>query len=159
MLFGRGCQLPEILPNYLVYYSKVHTTWGSPTHLHISPILQRPRTGHSREIASRIGLSPHFEEVLSNRRDLRVVHLCVDRIPILQLIPIGMIDEPRAIRDIMHEQTPEQIPSNDWLNLFLCSFDNGVKLRECWCGIVACPVVFAGEVDAVGAPDGGNVVG
>ena len=82
--------------------------------------------------------------MIPDNRNLGIILLRVERIPILQLKPIRMVDEPVAIRHIMHEQTPEQIPRNDGLSLLLRRLDDGVELRERRRGHVACPVVFAG---------------
>ena len=79
------------------------------------------------------------------RRDLGIIVLRVERVPILQLKPIRVVDESVAIRHVMHEQTPEEIPRDDGFGRLLRRFDDGVKLGECRRrGNVACPVVFAG---------------
>lgn len=88
--------------------------------------------------------------MLPNRRNLGIVHLGIHRISILQLIPIGMVHEPRTVRHIMHEQTPKEVPCDDGLGVFLRGFDDRVELREGRGRVVAGPVVFACEVDAVG---------
>lgn len=58
----------------------------------------------------------------------------------------------------MLEQRPEQVPGDDWILLLLLLLDYLVEGGQRWVGDIACPVVFAGDIDAVRTSHGGDVV-
>ena len=97
--------------------------------------------------------------MLADSANLRIHLGRIGRVPVLHCEAVGVVDKGAAIWHVAAEQGPEEISCDDGLGEGLAGLDDGEEgVEGAALRVLGRPVVFADEVDFVGAFGPGDVL-